>query len=116
MSSPVTPEDLKTLQTHLASALATVADTRWEGLYPQYPEAIPSLMGYIMSSPWGDHAYQPSRTSEILSRLDRADLAEIRSVLTAISRSERFGDGNWEAFLKSGTLTAVVQRAGEFAF
>ena len=44
-----------------------------------------------------------------------ADPEELGRLLTAILRSERFGDGQLEGALKSGLLVAIARRAAELA-
>jgi hypothetical protein len=51
-----------------------------------------------------------SAAPETVAAADGEDLAKL---LTAIVRSERFGDGQLEGALKSGLLLAIARRAGE---
>jgi hypothetical protein len=51
-----------------------------------------------------------SATPEKVAAADADDLAKL---LTAIVRSERFGDGQLEGALTSGLLLAIARRAGE---
>jgi hypothetical protein len=99
------------LQAHFNSAMAVRHDIVWRGNYPEYPEPIAGLMNYIGSSPWCNDQYDPGDTGAIFDRLYSADLADVRTVLTAIYRSERFCDGGWEIYLSDGVLARVIERA-----
>jgi hypothetical protein len=48
---------------------------------------------------------------EIFENLQAADLLEMRSALTAISRAERFSTGSWINALREGKITEVIERA-----
>ena len=104
-------DDFKCLKEHFDSAVAAQDNITWIGDYPEYPEAVTGLMRYIATSPWCYYEYQPGTTQGILDRLDSANLVDVRSVLTAISRSERFCTGSWRSALQEGRLSAVIERA-----
>jgi hypothetical protein len=96
MTEAPTKDDAIRLREHLDAAISVCEQINCDGDYPEYPSAIGGLMRYITSSPWGNHQYKPTETKKILMRLDTANLDEIRSALTAVSRSERFCTGAWK--------------------
>ena len=111
MTNEPTASDATHLREHLDSAILVRDQIAWDGDYPDYPSQIRELMNYITSSSWCNPQYKPTETKEILTRLDSADLSEVRSVLTAVSRSERFCTGAWKNALEDGRLDQVVSRA-----
>ena len=111
MTTDPTSDDATRLREHLDAATLVRGEIAWEGDYPDYPSQIGDLMTYITSSPWCNPQYKPADTKEILARLDTANLYEVRSVLTAVSRSERFCTGAWKSALEDGRLDLVVSRA-----
>ena len=111
MTTEPNRDDFELLQEHYDGAVAVRDKISWSGDYPDYPYAVTALMRYITSSPWCNHEYQPTATNGILARLDTADLLEVRSVLTSISRGERFTAGSWRTALHDGHLSAVIERA-----
>lgn len=111
MTNKPTAEDARRLREQLEAATLVRGEIAWEKDYPDYPKQISDLMTYITTSPWCNREYKPSETREILARLDTANLLEIMSVLTAISRSERFCTGAWQGALEKGMLDKVVSRA-----
>ena len=111
MTEAPTKDDATRLREHLDAAIFVREQINCDGDYPEYPSAISGLMRYITSSPWCNQQYKPTETKEILTRLDTADLDDIRSVLTAVSRSERFCTGAWKNALADGRLDVIVSRA-----
>ena len=105
--------DLERLEAHFQSAMSARKDIRWSGLLVEYPEPVSALMLYLAEPPWCDFDYDPCDTERILGRMATADMAEVRSVLTAMFRCERFCDGGWEGALGDGTLASAVARARE---
>lgn len=105
--------DLERLEALFQSAMSALKDIRWSGLFVEYPEAVSALMRYLAESPWCDFDYDPCNTERILGRMATADLAEVRSALTAMCRCERFCEGGWEGVLDDGTFASAVARARE---
>jgi hypothetical protein len=42
--------------------------------------------------------------------IQRATLAEVKTMLTYCVRGERFSDGHWAAMLESGRIVALLKR------
>ena len=83
------------------------------GPYPQYPDDVQAFYRLAGSGCWQDFAYSPKRSHEMLAdpqRIRTATLLELRSMLTYCVRSERFGDGSWEHWLREGYIVALLKR------
>lgn len=113
MSAIPTTEDFEALQSHFESAIAVQEMIAWKDGLPNYPVPISTFFNYITSSPWCDYQYDPADTNDILNRIDTANISEVRSALTAISRIERFCTGAWEDALENEYLSSVIERARE---
>jgi hypothetical protein len=113
-SQPVPTRDdfLRLVKLHKL-ALETVSEIGHNEGFIIYPEPVLELMRYLSLPPWNDPGYDPGHTVEVLRRIDGADIGEVRSVLTAACRSERFCDGAWEAVLRDGVLSKVLRRADQ---
>ena len=101
------------LREHFDTAMSVCDQISWEGNYPAYPDEVSALMRYITASPWCNPQYKPTETKAVLERIQGANLDEVRSVLTAASRSERFCTGAWKDALEVGRLDLIVARAEE---
>jgi hypothetical protein len=68
----------------------------------------------IASAPvWDDGGYVPETECEHLEErgyIARADLEQVRAMLTACVRGERFCDGWWRKVLREGTVPALLDR------
>jgi len=73
--------------------------------------------GWVIPFDWGAWLQTPEarRLREGGDALLTANADDLARLLTAIIRSERFGDGNLEGAFKSGLLTAIVRRAAALA-
>ena len=111
MTEDPTAADAIQLREYLDAATTARGKISWDGDYPEYPREISDLMHYITNSTWCNHQYDPTEAKNILERLGSADFNEIRSILTAVSRSERFCTGAWKSTLEGGTLDDIVSRA-----
>jgi hypothetical protein len=62
---------------------------------------------------WLDAEYlaiDPARMLDDDEAIGAATLEQVRAMLTYCVRAERFGDGSWEGFLRSGRITALLRR------
>ena len=81
--------------------------------YPQYSADVFAFYHLAGRPCWTDYNYLES---EAVKHVDDdafiagASLDDIKALLTLFVRSERFGDGNWAYWLKSGRVVAVLQR------
>ncbi len=110
-----TQSDVAALEEGYLAAKAMLDQVTHPHGYPNYPAEISTFMKSLTSKPWGNTAYDPSKTMELLAHLDSAEPIDIRSILTAFGRGERFGDGYWIAMLESDHFPAVIARAKELA-
>jgi hypothetical protein len=81
--------------------------------YPDYPPDVLEFYRIAGSGCWQDFGYSPRESSAMLSdpeRVRTATLPEVRSMLTYCVRSERFGDGSWEVWLREGYIVALLKR------
>lgn len=73
--------------------------------------------GWVTPFDWG--AWLATAEGEALSTdpsaVARADAVDLRHLLTALVRGERFGDGTLASAHERGILTAVVRRAAKLA-
>ena len=81
--------------------------------WPVYTAEVMAFFRLAGSPCWADYNYLSSTASKKIDDdafVAAASLADIRAMLMFCVRSERFGDGNWAYFLKSGRIVAVLQR------
>ncbi|MHC4621540.1 MAG: DUF6508 domain-containing protein [Planctomycetota bacterium] len=81
--------------------------------YPVYPEDVLEFYRLAGQPCWSDYDYVPQQAGRMLqddALIQRATLAEIRTMLTYCVRGERFGDGHWAAVLESGRIVALLKR------
>jgi hypothetical protein len=81
--------------------------------YPKYPDDVREFYRLAGSGCWEDRDYSPKESSAMLAdpeRIRNATLLEARTMLTFCVRSERFGDGSWEYWLKEGYIVAILKR------
>lgn len=87
-----------------------------ENPYPKYThtlEAFFSLLGSVVEL---DTNYAKKPVQEWFNtpqKIDSLSADDLRSAITFIIRSERFGDGNWLAYWKSGVMWRILQRLRE---
>ena len=102
--------NVESLLSAYKAAVAEVSNIDKSGVYPIYPEAICEFMRILQVEPWVATDYQPSRIRELMKSVETATVTDVRWMLTAAARSERFGDGNWAGLLESKALEPVMQR------
>jgi hypothetical protein len=81
--------------------------------YPKYPEDVLEFFRLAGMPPWADLDYNPGEAARMLEDdafIQRATLAEIRTMLTYCVRAERFGDGFWEHVLERGKIVLLLKR------
>jgi hypothetical protein len=97
---------------------------RWEGgtkaedgaiaiPYPIYPEDVAAFYRLAGQPWWRDRRYEPRKAARMLEDeafIERATLAEVKTILTFCVRGERFSDGLWAAMLESGKIVALLKR------
>ena len=81
----------------------------WETGYPQYHPQVREL--FIQMDPfWIDFEYVQNVENLSFDGIDTYGLEQLKSILTKLSRTERFHDGSWEQTVKSGILLKIQAR------
>jgi hypothetical protein len=81
--------------------------------HPVYDDDVLEFFGLAAQPWWSDHGYVAAQADRMLQDdglVERATLAEIKTMLTHCVRGERFCDGHWERLLTSGRVTALLRR------
>jgi hypothetical protein len=81
--------------------------------YPVYADDVLAFIQAASRPCWNDFGYVPRVAHVMLEdddRVSRASLDEVRSMLTACVRGERFCDGYWDGLLRGGRVTALLRR------
>jgi hypothetical protein len=81
--------------------------------FPTYDDDVSEFFSRVGRHGWLDYGYSPGEAGRMLGDAELvggASLEQIKSMLTYCLRSERFGDGNWEALLKGGQIVALLRR------
>lgn len=83
--------------------------------YPEYHPAVDEFIRAASKECWRDYDYSNNIKDlrSDLSQIARADLQQLRTLLTYIVRGERFGDGHWATMLEKGIACAVLARLAE---
>ncbi len=67
-------------------------------------------------SPWNDYSYNPAEAGVMLqddALIGSASFDQIRVMLTACVRGERFSDGYWGAVLRDGRIQLLLYRLAD---
>ena len=115
----MTQQDVARLLDAFARARRSVDRIAWDDkTWWSYPAEITAFFQLLSQAPWTDAQYQPARD---LQRLDDAAFLaaatpdELRAVLTAAMRAERFSEGAWKTMFDRKQLEPVMTRlAGLF--
>jgi hypothetical protein len=97
---------------------------RWEGGFPEangtvstpYPVYVPdvNLFFHYVSQPcWCDFDYTRKRVDALIEDdafIARANIDEIRTLLTYCARGEQACDGFWGGMLRRGRVQAILRR------
>lgn len=84
--------------------------------FPVYSPQVREFFRFAARPCWTDHQYKPDAACVLLDNdtaIERANVSDIRSMLTYCVRGERFCDGHWEAMLRSGRITKLLRRLQE---
>jgi hypothetical protein len=93
--------------------LERIAVTVGSDRYPREVEEVFALLGHPV---WDLPDYDPDQAVAWLADPEfvaRADVRQVRAMLTACARGERFCDGWWGAVLRDGRLFRVLDRLGK---
>ena len=110
----LTDRDRRGLGDALAAVERAEGFATWDDNYPTYTPEVEHLLGLVRAAgfviPFDWMGWDGVGRYEGGSGLDAASPLDAVRLITAILRSERFGDGNIESALKRGTLQAAVRR------
>lgn len=93
------------------AAIPEIEET--SGGYPVYPKAVNGFTSYVSRSAWSRTDYTAFSIPELRERIEEANLGEVRALLTAVIRCERFSPGALQGILEDGTVRRIVDRACE---
>jgi hypothetical protein len=82
----------------------------------RYSDDVQGLLDASRAPAWRDADYGQKKADEILSdpkRIAVASLQDIKTLLTFCVRSERFAEGSWGSRVRSGEISAVLNRLAE---
>jgi hypothetical protein len=83
---------------------------------PPYAPEVAAFFSAIQDEGFCDPNYSPAAAAEMMAgreRIARADIDDLRSMLTWCLRSERFSEGAWHALLRDGKVFALLDRLRE---
>ena len=93
-----------------------IADNVVTTIYPVYPDAVLALFRTAGQPWWADYQYpnhQASKRLEDAGFIAACSMDELRTMLTACVRGERFSDGFWAHCLQSGMMLRLLLRLAE---
>ncbi len=85
---------------------------------PEYAEDVQQFFRLASQPCWCQYGYEPGEAKRMLKDdhlITRANLDEIKTMLTYCVRGERFADGHWEVLLKAGKVQALLRRLAVLA-
>lgn len=97
----------------LAEAEIDSINITWERHHPAYPESLEKLMSTIARSGWVIGHYQQHELANVLARVEKAGLEEVRCAITRLNRSERWCTGAWIKVIRERSLRPLIARAKE---
>ncbi|KZM39329.1 hypothetical protein OA92_20795 [Marinomonas sp. SBI22] len=95
----------------LQAADDEVANIKWEEHHPEYPDAINKLMTALGKSDLMFKDYRKHNFKGVIENINKADLEQLKCVITAILRSERWVTGSWKTHLEKGHLQSAIKQA-----
>ncbi len=84
--------------------------------WPIYDDLVLGFMDLAGAPCWCDYRYQPEKAAAMLRDplvVSKANLAEVRTMLTYCVRGERFCDGHWAAMIEDGHVRRLLERLEE---
>lgn len=122
MARSISAGDVERLATKLRQAEGDVhqAESLTGNAFPhyEYPATVTDLFAELGEPPWVAYDYDPPTDRARLTDAEciaRADIDELKRLLTAASHGERFCDGWWITALELGSLHRIVQRMRSLA-
>jgi len=84
--------------------------------YPRYHPDVTDFIKVAGKPVWCDYDYIPSKAYSMLAdpeQVAKANLLQVKTMLTYIVRGERFGDGHWALMIEHGYLRRLLERLAE---
>ena len=81
----------------------------WESGYPRYHSRVSHFFTQ-MDLFWIDYEYVQNVENLSPDGIHTYSLDQLKTILTKLSRTERFHDGSWEQTVKSGILVQIQAR------
>ncbi len=81
--------------------------------HPDYNEKVYEFFNLVASKGWMDRDYLSNIDDSFLGNdepINKADIPQIKSMLTYCLRSERFGDGLWDGYIREGVIVKILKR------
>ncbi len=95
----------------LEAADNEVANIKWEEHHPEYPDAINKLMQALGKSDLMFKDYRKHNFKDTIENIHKADLEQVKCVITTIVRSERWVTGAWKTYLEKNYLQSAIKQA-----
>jgi hypothetical protein len=89
---------------------------KWRVVSADYATDVNDFFHLAGRPVWQDRGYQINEAGEMLADDDivaAAGLEQIKTMLTFCVRGERFSTGHWEYMLKTGRISALLDRLEE---
>lgn len=84
--------------------------------WPEYDPLVVDFFKVASGQCWSDYEYRPDVAGRMLTDaavVERADLKQIRTMLTSCVRGERFCSGHWGAKIERGYIPRLLLRLAE---
>lgn len=81
--------------------------------WPTYDSSMTMFFDALSKEYWRDDDYDVETTSRMIrdpERISRANLGEIRAMLTFCVRGEKFFEGHWRSMLNQGFIRQLLTR------
>jgi len=81
--------------------------------FPEYDEDVEEFFRLVAEHGWLDYGYKPEEAARMLADgelVERADVEQMKTMLTYCLRGERFCYGHWESLLEGGQVVALLRR------
>jgi hypothetical protein len=81
--------------------------------YPVYNQSVEQFFRTASKDCWKDGKYLTNKADELVEddeTIRKANISQIKSMLTFGVRGERFGVGHWAAMIELGKVTKILMR------
>lgn len=88
-----------------------------DGIYrlpwPVYDPVVEEFFRMISQEYWTDFDYSPEEAYQMITNeefINKANLPQIKTMLTFCLRGERFSDGHWAEMIEKGYIRQLLER------